>query len=98
MRGRDDEWVAQRTIPWLRQPGYLLLPLLLLWAVLYVVVERFARYVVDVRAKNAQPTQELHPFSVGETAVSADFGRWREIGDICRVVRHVAEMSPTLPT
>ena len=55
-------------------------------------------YVVDVRAKNAQPTQELPAFSVGQTAVSADFGMWREIGDICRVVRHVAEMSPPLPT
>ena len=86
MRGRDDEWVAQRTIPWLRQPGYLLLPLLLLWAVLYVVVERFARYVVDVRAKNAQPTQELQHFSVSQTTVSADVGRWREIGDICCVI------------
>ena len=39
-----------------------------------------------VRAKNAQPTQELDPFSVGQTAVSADVGRWREIGDICRVI------------
>ena len=69
-------------------------------AVVVVVVARFACcvYVVDVRAKNAQPTQELPAFSVGQTAVSADVGMWREIGDICRVIRHVTGMSPTLPT
>jgi hypothetical protein len=37
-------------------------------------------------------------FSVGQTAVSADFAVSREMGNICRVVRHVADMSPTHPT
>ena len=63
------------------------------WFVAVLVVERAVcllcvrtSYVVDMRAKNVQPTQELAPFSVGQTAVSADVGGWREIGDICRVI------------
>jgi hypothetical protein len=37
-------------------------------------------------------------FSVGQTAVSADVGVFWVLGDACRVVRHVADMSPTSPT
>ena len=55
---------------------------------LVVIVERAVcllcvcatSYVVDV------PTQELGPFSVGQTAFLADVGGWQEIGDICRVI------------
>ena len=68
--------------------------------VIDVVVERLACVwtVLWTRAKNARPTQELPEISVGQTTMSADVSVLREIGDICRVVRHVAEMSPTLPT
>ena len=92
---------AQRAIPWIVSKGIVFVIVIVVVVVVDdVVVERLACVwtVLWTRAKNARPTQELREISVGQTTVSADVSVLREIGDICRVVRHVAKMSPTLPT
>ena len=82
--GGEDEWVGPSG-PFLGFVSRGIVVIVVVTDGVVVVVEQFAccvDCVVDVRANNAQPTQELPRISVGQTTVSADVGRWREIGDI----------------